>query len=374
MRPVVARGRKLLATIGSVVLGAGLAVTLAPAPGTAVSAAPTADPQAVERPAPASAPRSPAAKALADALPARLGAAQFTSVYGATGTTSSTRKKLMVALSASKSQGNNPSFYIALSRGQKEQHAWGFQGPKSSFDISRKGAGKLTLTPKKTAQMGKVVLRVKPDGKMKSQKCAGKVYAKTRNVIISGTFFFDTGSKWGKVGNKKQKNFKFKTTHQVYFSYDVNCPPQPFEDPCYEALSWSHSSADFSSFIYANKPKGASKATIYASRWTMLPKPKGAWRSDTVWGTAEAPVLTENEADNSATMKIYGVRGSGTITAPPDSGFTWDDPCDTGTQHVRSWGGTVTNGATPLKVPAQVFGSFTVPNGSDAYMSRAWSN
>lgn len=377
MRPVVARGRKVLAAIGSVVLGAGLAVTLAPAPGTAAPAAPAADRQSVDRPDPVAAPAGPAAKSLADALPARLGTLSYTSVYGTTTVKSSSGKKLMVALSAFDTPGtqpeNEPSFYISLSRGQTEQHSWYFPGPNSSFDISAKAAGKLALSSKKTGGMGKVALKVKPDGRMKSHKCGGKVYAKERNVVISGTFFFDSGSKWGKVGSKR-KPFKFASTHRVWFSYNVDCPPVEYPDPCYNSTSWSswRSNENSSTYVSAHKPKSASKASIYASRFTELAKPKGAFRSDAAWGTADAPVLTENEADNSATMKIYGVRGSGTITAPPDSGFTWDDECDTGMQHDRSWSGTVTNDATAVKVPAQVFGSFTVPNGSEGYMSRSW--
>lgn len=380
MRPVVVRGRRVLATVGSLVLGAGLAVTLAPSAGSALPAEGGGD-----RPAPVLAPAGPQAKALAkewaagphakalsEAFPATLGALSYTSVYGATAVKSSTGRKLTASLSAFEAKGSKTSsFYISLSRGANEMHGWSFQAPASAFDISAKAAGKLTLAPKKTGGMGKVAVKVKPDGKMKSYTCGGgKVYAKERNVVIAGTFFFDTGSKWGKVGSKK-KPFKFRTSHRVYFSYNTECPPVEYPNPCYSGLSWSTWRETANSATYVGANKDGAKSSIFAFRSTKLAKPKNAWRTDMAWGTGDAPDLTVNP-DDSATMKIFGVGGSGTI-ADPNPGSTFDYPCDEGTQYSTSWWmGTVTNDATPVKVPAQVFGSFTVPDGSAGYMSRSW--
>ena len=283
MRSVVARGRRVLATVGSVALGAGLAVTLTPSAGTALAPA-----GSVDRPSPVTAPAGPGAKALADALPARLGTLSYTSVFGATKVKSSTGKKLTVSLSASEQKGGTPSFSVSLSRGQAEQHAWRFPGPSSAFDISAKGTGKLALTSKQTGGMGKLALKVKADGGLKSQKCGGEVYAKTRNVVISGKVFLDTGSPWGKVGSKT-KPFKFRTTHRAYVSYDVTCPPVDYPDPCYASLNWSSSRTTANTFTYISATKDGAKSSIYAYRTTQLAKPKGASRTDSAWGTGDAP-------------------------------------------------------------------------------------
>lgn len=363
MKSVVAAGRMLLATVGSVALGAGLAVTLAPT-ATALPAAASLD-----RSAPVSAPAGPRTQALSNALPARLGSANYTSVYGATRAKSSSGKKLMVSLSASKQAGGKPSFYLSLSRGQAEQHAWRFPAANSSFHISGKAAGKLSLSPKKTGGMGKINLKVKPHGAMKSQKCGGKVYSQTRNVTVSGTVFFDTGSAWGKVGSKT-KSLKFRTTHQVYFSYDVTCPPVDYPDACYASLSWSSSHSTAKTYSYLSATKQGSSTSIYAYRTTQLSKPAGASRIDAAWGAGGAPVLTV-APDGSAKLKIHGVKGSGTLT-DPNPGSTSDDPCDTGTQQLTNWwSGTVTNDAKRIKVPAQVFGAFTVANGTAGALTKA---
>lgn len=364
MDPVVTRGRRLVATFGSLVLGAGLAVTLAPTAGSALPAA------AVDKPAPQTAASGPEAQARAHAFPARLGSAQYTGVYGSTEMTSSSKKKLTASVSASKAAKGAPFFYIALTRGGDEQHAWSFPAPSSAFDISKKAAGKLTLTSKQTGGMGKVALKVEPDGAMKSQKCGGEVYAKSRNVTIAGTFFFDSDSKWGKVG-KKTKPTKFRTAHTVYFSYDVDCPPT--ESQCSSGLSWSTSFGNGKQYTYLGATKTGSSSSVYAYRSTELAKPEGARRHDSAWGTGSAPVLTV-ASDESASMKIHGVSGSGTLT-DPSPGQTSSYPCKNGTQHSTYWwGGTVTNDATPVKLPAQVFGDFTVPDGTHGYMSKTWSD
>ncbi|KRF17250.1 hypothetical protein ASG90_08065 [Nocardioides sp. Soil797] len=295
-------------------------------------------------------------------------AAVTSSGFYATGTTrTSSGKKLRVSLSAYKA--DTASFNISLSTAG-ETHSWSFRAPKSAVKINAKGAGTIKLTSKQTGGLGKIQLKLKPTGKFKAYKCAGNVHSRTRNLKVSGPFFFDTRTKpWGKVG-KKSGNFSFNGSRRASFSYDVDCPGPEFKDPCITQLSWSAYTSTPTSYLSIGGNKSGNRTTIQGSRSVTLKKPAGAFRHDSVTKKAKAPVLTVGEDDN-AKLKIHGTSGSATATSSfPSTPYT--NECDTGTQHQVNWSGSLANGRPALTVKAQVFGNFRIGNSASTYFGRSW--
>ncbi|QIX26639.1 hypothetical protein ncot_08485 [Nocardioides sp. JQ2195] len=332
--------RRAVAIIGTLATGAALALT-------------STQPSVAES---ASAPGSSA----------RAAAISSTSFYATGMARTSSGKKLRVSLSAYKS--TSASFSISLSA-PGEYHSWSFRAPRSAVKINSKGAGVVKLTSTQTGGLGKVKLRLKPDGKFKAAKCGGKVYSKSRNVKLSGPFFFNTKTKaWGKVG-RKTGSFSFKDTRRVSFSYNVDCPDPEYQNPCFTSLSWSAYKSSASSFVSISGSKSGSTTRVSASRSVAL-KPNGAYRYDSVSKKAKAPVLTVAPDDN-AKIKVYGTGGSATGSSSfPSTPST--SACDNGTQHRVTWFGTFTNGSPSLVVKAQVFGNFKLGNTASISFGRSW--
>ena len=79
------------------------------------------------------------------------------------------------------------------------------------------------------------------------------------------------------------------------------------------------------------------------------------------------PTFSGNLDNASVLAKV----GTGSLTVNGQNGYATNVPCGSGdSATVTSWSGTATNGSTALKVPAQIFGAFSVPNGTSASITR----
>lgn len=281
---------------------------------------------------------------------------------------SSTGKKLNVTATVSAYSDGAAGLSVRLANGG-EDHSWSFVIPASSVKISNKGVGSIKVPAKKLGGFGVVKLTIKSAGKLKPSKCGGKVYMKSRTTKLAGTFFFNSKSKWGKVGSKKKK-FAFKSP-RTHLYYDVECPPGPNTTlPCQTGVNWSGYRTTPKSQVTIHGTRNGKVSTIRGSRSTQLAKPKGAHRYDSVTKKVAAPKLTER-ADMSAKITMKGTKGSGSANST-DPGFDHTGTCSTGTQHRRYWYAALANGKPPLQVKAQVFGDFKLPNKTDISFTKLW--
>ncbi len=297
----------------------------------------------------------------------------YVSLYTAsTKVTSTTGHHLLVSVYVSKQSGHKPTVSVTL-RAPHESHTWSFSAPSSALKVNSSGKGSVTLSASAMGGYGKLALHVKPVGATKTYRCQGQVVSKSRPVKVSGVMFADTKSsgrhKWGKVGSKT-RSFTFAKPSSVSWQYDntATCPTP--KSTCYASLFWDASL--FSSTAYSSLTGGTSRKSSYLSgyRSVQLHKPAGAHRSDSVTAKAPAPKLTVAN-DGSAVLTAKLGKGSAKIAAP--AGSDNSTPCGTGgkQEHSLTWSGSYTNGATSLKVPAQIFGAISMKNSASAgYISK----
>lgn len=114
---------------------------------------------------------------------------------------------------------------------------------------------------------------------------------------------------------------------------------------------------------------------LQGSRSVNLSKPKNATRSDFVNAKVKAPKLTVGTSGN-ASLKIHtsssGASGSATLKSTyPASPYVSNCGKHNKKQSQRSWSAKFTNGHPGLKVKAQIYPSFKLPNSkSGSYFSQ----
>lgn len=338
VKPVRSRATRTLALACGLILTAGLSLTTVPTAGAATAGASSSAAPPISR-----------------------------SVSVSTTVKSSTGKKLKVSLYAYVSRGI-ANLSVSLNRGN-ETHSWSFPIATSSVKISTKALGTVKVPAKKLGGYGTLSVKIKSAGKLKKSRCGGKVYNAWRSTKLAGKFFFDSKSGWGKVGSKKKAR-TFKSARTSLY-YDVTCPPGPERRPvCVTQISWSgyHSTGSGYRGMYATK--SGSTTWLAGSRSTRLAKPKNAYRYDSVSAKAAAPKLTVR-ADDTARIAMKGSRGSAAANSS-GPGYDYTTPCRTGTQHDFSWNGSLSNAKTPIRLKAQVYGDFTLPNGTAIYFSKRY--
>ncbi len=299
----------------------------------------------------------------ADDAAARAGTGALTSkgFYAKTTLTSTSGKKLALTIGAT----SGTSVSIGLSQG-RESHTWTFQAPASALKIDSTGGGTLVLTSAQTGDRGRLNLKFSPDGTVRKRMCGTQVASKSRPMDVSGIAFFKTGTQpWGNVG-KATRAIAFNGAANVNWTYDVTCATTPAS--CSSYLSWSSYQFSSSTMTGVSGTRRGSTASAMGFRSTTLPSPSGATRTDIV-NLASVPLPTFSGGLDNASLVAKA--GSGSLTVAGQNGYASDIPCGSGdSATVTQWSGKVTNGATALRIPAQVFGAFSVPNGTTGSITR----
>ena len=292
------------------------------------------------------------------------GALTSKSLTARTVLTSTSGKKLTLTVSGvGTSSGSTVS--VGLASGN-ESHTWSFQAPASALKVGSTGAGTLVLTNVQTGNRGTLNLRFSPAGAIRKRTCNGKLASASKPVSVSGIAFFKTGTRpWGNVG-RATKAISFGSTRAVGWTYDVTCATPPA--PCTEYLSWS--SWQFGSTVMqgVSGTRRGTTASAMGFRSTTLASPKGASRTDVV---SLPKVALPTFAGDTSAASVTAKNGTGSVTVAGTDGFGYDVQCGSGgTARLTQWQGTATNGSTAFRIPAQVFGAFSVPNGTAASIMR----
>lgn len=278
--------------------------------------------------------------------------------------TSTSGKKLALTIGASGNSGGS-SVSIGLSQG-RESHTWSFQAPASALKVDSTGAGTLVLSSAQTGNRGKLNLKFSPSGAVKKRMCGTKLASKSRPMDVSGIAFFKTGTQpWGNVGSATRSR-AFNGAANVSWAYDVTCTTAPAS--CTSYLSWSSWKFGSTTMTGVSGTRRGTSASAMGFRSTTLPSPAGASRTDIV-SLASVPLPTfSGDVDNAS---VIAKNGTGSLTVAGQNGYATDVPCGSNdSAKVTSWNGTVTNGSTAFRIPAQVFGAFTVPNGTSGSITR----
>jgi hypothetical protein len=204
---------------------------------------------------------------------------------------------------------------------------------------------------------------------VRKKTCGGQVASRTRPMAVSGIAHFKTATAaWGTVGSATRTT-TFNSTKTVTWSYDVTCSTPP--PVCTRGLSWSAFHSTASTVRGVSGSSNGTTASVTAYRSTTLTAPAGASRTDLVT-VRSAALPTFTTAGSAATLTARS--GGGSLTAQGEGAFSNSSPCRSGTttktSTQTSWFGSATNGSPAFKVPAQVFGAFSVPDGSTASISR----
>jgi hypothetical protein len=278
--------------------------------------------------------------------------------------TSTSGKKLTMTVSGTSSSSGS-TVTIGLSSGN-ESHMWSFKARSTDVKIGSTGAGTITLTSAQTGDRGKLNLKFSPTTAVKKRMCGDKVAAKSRQVSVSGIAFFKTGTRpWGNVG-KSAKAISFNRANTVTWAYDVTCATAP--TACTSSLSWSSWKFGGSVMEGVSGSRRGDAASVSGFRSTNLSKPAGASRLDSVT-VPKAPLPTFAGDTSSATLTAKV--GTGSLTIAAQNGYDATVPCGSGgSASTTQWMGAATNGSPAFKIPAQVFGAFTVPNGQQAAFTR----
>ncbi len=278
--------------------------------------------------------------------------------------TSTSGKKLVLSVTAS-SPGNTVTIGLAQGR---ESHLWTFKARAADISIGSTGGGTIKLSNTQTGNRGRLDLKLSPRDTFRTRKCGTQVASRTRPVAVSGIAYFKTGTAaWGNVG-KATRAISLAGANTVTWSYDVSCSTPP--PACARTLSWSAFRSTSAATLGLSGTSNGSTASITAFRSSTLSAPSGATRMDLV--TTSAPVPTFSQTGSSATLVAR--LGTGSLTVQGDGGFGSSYQCRTSTGTVTatdtSWWGSTTNGTKALTVPAQVFGGFSIANGSTGSIGR----
>ena len=305
----------------------------------------------------------------ADSAVARAGTGALVSksLSARTTLTSTSGKKLALTVNATGTSSGS-TVMVGLAQGN-ESHLWSFKARAADLQIGSTGAGTLTLSSTQTGQRGRLNLKFSPTDTVRKQTCGGQVASRTRPMAVSGIAHFKTGTaSWGTVGSTT-RTIAFSSNERVTWSYDVTCSTPP--PVCTRVISWSafHSTASTTQGVSGSS--NGTTASVTAYRSTTLTAPAGASRTDLVT-VRSAALPTFSTAGSSATLTARS--GGGSLTVQGDGAYGSSSPCRSGTTTTTStqtsWFGSATNGSPAFKVPAQVFGAFSVPTGATASISR----
>lgn len=288
---------------------------------------------------------------------------------------SSTGHHLLVRVFAFRSSTGTSIEVGVETRDHREQHAWTFKAPDSAVSLSANGKGRIHLTSNRSGGFATISLRSSPVGRAVLSTCHRKTATRTRHVALSGTLRFKTGSHgkhaWGSVGSA-HKAVHFSTKSKITWVKPVasNCPTADF--PCRNTFLWqSQSTLGDGIELFSSDNLGA-HAEIAGGRLVTLAKPSGATRSDLVSLPQPTPnQLIIDQTDGSATMQAT-FRGGTVTMSSPDPAIAQILPCGKGKKKIsaESWQGDVVNGATPIRIPAQVFGGFSTEDTPQAVFGR----
>ena len=306
--------------------------------------------------------------AVAIAVPAAAATATLSSAQLASSSktvTTSTHQALGLNVFASHySAGNNFTVALAVPHNY-ESHEWTFKAPSTGVALSRTTRGRISLTSA-MSPYGKASLAVNPTGTTTTRSCNHDTrnYTLTRRATVSGVLYFDTRSTgshaWGHFGSATRSTFAISAT--LTFNYGngagaCSYPPTPCTTGVYAAAS--HGTTNIT------VEGSGSQGTVSGYRETPLSTPKGALRDDIVFGPAHL-TLAVSGAKASFAIADAGsfVAGSATLRGATATASTV--PC--GANNASSvketdwYDASYTNGATPLTLQAQVFGSLTLSN------------
>jgi hypothetical protein len=290
---------------------------------------------------------------------------------------SSTGHHLSVLLHAGKA-GTGVQIGIGVeTRDGAEEHDWNFSAPASAVTIAAGGHGRIRLTSKRSAGLARVSLRLAPHSSATHTMCQGETATRTRHVSLSGTLLLHTRSTgkhaWGSVGSAHRTlHFSARSTVTWTKTAAQNCPTPSL--PCRNTFTWQVSGGTpgvLELMLSANK---GAHAEIGGLRSVPLAEPAGATRSDLAFLRAGTPNQLIVAGDGSATMQTSLHGGTATLTSA-NPAITSTQPCRDGRKKgkltVDDWPGAVfTNGPVPIHVPAQIFGGFSMPDGSPADFAR----
>jgi hypothetical protein len=276
---------------------------------------------------------------------------------------SSTGHKLRLHLLAFRDTTTSVDIQVQTRDGV-EEHDWTFPVPRSAISVSASGKARIRLTSSRSAGRATVSLRTSPHGAATRTTCQGKTATKTRHVTLSGTVLLKTRSSgkhaWGNVGSA-HRVLRFTTRSKVTWTRAEasSCPTPEF--PCHNTALWQANGGPVgAAHFWISENKGA-HAEIEGFRFVTLDQPSGATRADGVTLTQPSPNQLVVNGDGTATMQATFRGGTVTMTADQPGTTVHHAPCGHGHQKItlESWQSVLTNGASPIVLPAQVFGDFS---------------
>jgi hypothetical protein len=305
-----------------------------------------------------------------------------------TAVTSSTTKKLYVAVTANQTQAQfagqptSGEVTVNLSTGvsaKSESHEWQFTNADGALSVDSTGAGSLNVPNPAIGSFGKIDLTITPVGSPTTTSCQGNPSTQTQTVTLAGTFFFDTqstgGNAWGTVGSKAKKPaFTFVATNTVTTTYLNPSAPSCIDFgnvPCASSLFWQSGTEDIS----LSGAKSGKKSFLFGSRTTAIPSPAGTQRIDSAFGTSKKLVLNTSGTAASLVVKANtNSGGSAKLSAAKHTKPSSTDCKRSGQSKVETlttWSNAkYNNGAKPLSVHEQIFGKIKVANNRQAQIIR----
>lgn len=288
------------------------------------------------------------------------GGSESTSLYARQKVTSTKHKTLVLTLSSyTYSEGTHLS--IGLYRGH-EQHYWTFPMPAKNLKINAKGSG--SLSTKAATPYGSVSLRIKPQKKWKTNTCKGILVSKSRPVVLTGKFVFDSTSSWGTVGKAK---FKFGTA-------TVSRATGADGSACYASNACPKAGGNWSAYegpvaFSGSWTKGDKTGWMYATRSVALKK--GAFRSDYIAAKVPLPQLTTDAG--AATLAVTGrgpIKGSAKLSG--DDSYTYDSHCKGGKTYSSTYwsNASFTNGTKGLQVKMSAYGTLKITDNDNGYINQ----
>lgn len=274
---------------------------------------------------------------------------------------SNKRKKVFASVSAVRGSSGG-SLTVALSQRSGEEHVWTFRIPKKALKINKAGKGRLIT--KQIKPYGTVRLTIKPTGKWKVKRCKGKELSRSRPLKVNGLFKFDSRSAWGRIGGKKVALKGARLTKSTGRSCDGTgggggdgdgdaCPGASY--------MWMANKGNVS--MTTQWGRNAKNATLIASRYAKLAKPKGASRADFRMATIPAPATTRTSDTISMAIKSKNPT-SGSAKVEGSTGFTQTQVCEKTKSFEDAWwfNASYRNSAKPLTMKMTALGNIKLPN------------
>jgi hypothetical protein len=278
---------------------------------------------------------------------------------------SSTGHRLRIRLRAFQSDTSSQVDLQVETRDGAEEHDWSFDVPRSGVSISSKGTGRVRLTSGRSAGYATVSLKATPHGRAVLSTCHSKTASKTRHVSLSGTLRLSTRSTgrhaWGRVGSLHKK-VHFSTHSSVTWIRPAASSCSETTLPCRNTFAWQASSDVTDELDFLTSVNKGAHARITGARFVNLPRPAGATRTDILNQPQSSPnQLIVNTTDGSATLQATFRGGTATLSAPQPA-TTQVLRCATGKKKISVdfWPAGFADGATPIRLPAQIFGAVSL--------------